>query len=442
MSIIRKVNGKNEILAEKSIIDHSQLSNRDSYGAHSISSIRKLPEKLTALKNKDTQQDERIETLETFKSETQEAIQGINNDIDTIISKSENISLEEDDQNPGMLKFTDFNGDVNLVQGGFLPDGVTIVINDTSKKLEAIAIKDENDVLTVSNIKQKYAEFEADIANIEEDIQDINEIDNTQNDRIFHLESVTSGVGGYLNSYDFGSATPTQDELTQYAMQDIGIDDPSQIFNGTKVINLFDNNTWILTNTPDTQPPVFSWENLGAQKPIAIANNDGLYGLVTGSYEQLEGYIDLNGKITINGLEEALSEIDTSIGDLSDKYVTLNTDQTINGLKTIETDKVDALVLRTTNNSGTHNIKFRFNQLPVISTDSNHLTISSAQNMHLAADNLRFLSNDVMGQDTEETNLGRNDSRFNNLYLKNNLSDSVNEISIAQLTQALTITRL
>ena len=243
MSIIRKVNGKNEILAEKSIIDHSQLSNRDSYGAHSISSIRKLPEKLTALKNKDTQQDERIETLETFKSETQEAIQGINNDIDTIISKSENISLEEDDQNPGMLKFTDFNGDVNLVQGGFLPDGVTIVINDTSKKLEAIAIKDENDVLTVSNIKQKYAEFEADIANIEEDIQDINEIDNTQNDRIFHLESVTSGVGGYLNSYDFGSATPTQDELTQYAMQDIGIDDPSQIFNGTKVINLFDNNT-------------------------------------------------------------------------------------------------------------------------------------------------------------------------------------------------------
>ena len=197
-----------------------------------------------------------------------------------------------------------------------------------------------------------------------------------------------------------------------------------------------------MTNTPDTQPPVFSWENLGAQKPIAIANNDGLYGLVTGSYEQLEGYIDLNGKITINGLEEALSEIDTSIGDLSDKYVTLNTDQTINGLKTIETDKVDALVLRTTNNSGTHNIKFRFNQLPVISTDSNHLTISSAQNMHLAADNLRFLSNDVMGQDTEETNLGRNDSRFNNLYLKNNLSDSVNEISIAQLTQALTITRL
>ena len=70
--------------------------------------------------------------------------------------------------------------------------------------------------------------------------REINELDEIQNDKIFHLESVTSGVGGYLNSYDFGTATPTQDELTQYAMQDIGIDNPNEIFNGTKVINLFD----------------------------------------------------------------------------------------------------------------------------------------------------------------------------------------------------------
>ena len=63
MSIIRKVNGKPQVIAEKSVIDHNQLANRDQYGAHSIASIRKLPEKLTALKQKDEEINQNIEQI-------------------------------------------------------------------------------------------------------------------------------------------------------------------------------------------------------------------------------------------------------------------------------------------------------------------------------------------------------------------------------------------
>lgn len=337
----------------------------------------------------------------------------------------------------------DFQHEVDLTVNGSVSinDWIEFTYNEGSP-LSVHAIKDSEGIITPADIRSKHAEIEADISIIEEDIREINALDEIQNDKIFHLESVTSGVGGYLNSYDFGTATPTQDELTQYAMQDIGIDNPNEIFNGTKVINLFDNNTWILNNTPDTVPAVFSWENLGPQKPVAIANNDGLYGLVTGSYEQFEGFIDLNGKISINGLEEALEGIDTTIGDLSNKYVTLDTDQTITGLKTIETSGADSLVLRSTNTSGTHNLQFKFNDFPQIVTQSNHLSITSNQSMHLAADNVRFVSNDVLGNNEETTNIGRASSRFSNLYLKDNLSNGTDEISIAQLTEALTITKL
>lgn len=67
------------------------------------------------------------------------------------------------------------------------------------------------------------------------------------------------GVGGYLTAYDFGTDTPTQEDLTGYALEQIGITDPLDIFNGTRIKNTFDNHVWILANTPGTDPPVFEW---------------------------------------------------------------------------------------------------------------------------------------------------------------------------------------
>jgi hypothetical protein len=71
--------------------------------------------------------------------------------------------------------------------------------------------------------------------------------------------TAANGSGGYLPPHDFGAADPAQQALTDYAIASIGIDDPAQIFNGTKVQNLADRRVWQLANTPNTTPPVFEW---------------------------------------------------------------------------------------------------------------------------------------------------------------------------------------
>jgi len=70
--------------------------------------------------------------------------------------------------------------------------------------------------------------------------------------------------GGFLDAYDFGN-DPSQQVLTDYALLKIGGTDQLQIWNGTRVKNLFDGNIWILVNTPDTEPPIFEWINNGPE---------------------------------------------------------------------------------------------------------------------------------------------------------------------------------
>ncbi|MDR3228435.1 MAG: hypothetical protein LBT53_03355, partial [Puniceicoccales bacterium] len=75
--------------------------------------------------------------------------------------------------------------------------------------------------------------------------------------------SALQGLGGYLPAYDFGAAGPSQEDLTNYALSAIGLTDPLQIFNGTRVKNTADGHLWILANTPNSDPPVFEWVDDG-----------------------------------------------------------------------------------------------------------------------------------------------------------------------------------
>jgi hypothetical protein len=95
------------------------------------------------------------------------------------------------------------------------------------------------------------------------------------------------GMGGFINEHEFGdpadtSVYPTpadfQAALTAYALQEIGITDPLEIFNGTKVTNAWDNHVWQLTNTRDTVPPVFDWADRG-ELELSIAK-EGQPGVV------------------------------------------------------------------------------------------------------------------------------------------------------------------
>lgn len=93
--------------------------------------------------------------------------------------------------------------------------------------------------------------------------------------------SAQEGVGGALSAYDFGVAIPTQEALTAYALSQIpSISDAVDIWNGTHVTNLFDNNVWQLNNTPATNPPIFEWAAIGSAS-VAQATNDTL-GIVKG----------------------------------------------------------------------------------------------------------------------------------------------------------------
>jgi hypothetical protein len=125
------------------------------------------------------------------------------------------------------------------------------------------------------------------------------------------------GQGGYLNAHDFGAADlfddAGQEALTQYALSQIsGITDPNEIWNGTRVKNLYvdpstvdddhpdgvpDGRVWILNNTPETIPPIFEWADDGPETTGAATNDR--FGLVKGVADPGDGSED--GNVTITG---------------------------------------------------------------------------------------------------------------------------------------------
>ena len=121
-----------------------------------------------------------------------------------------------------------------------------------------------------------------------------------------------SGLGGYINSYDFGTATPTQQALTDYALTQIPNITALEVFNGTRVKNLFDNHIWILTNTPNTVPPVFGWADNGYDT-VGIASTT-VAGLVKGSATNGGLTIASDGTAAVTGFN---TKYDKSGGVLS-----------------------------------------------------------------------------------------------------------------------------
>lgn len=147
MAVVKKVNGKAEVIANKSVIDHNELSNRDAYGAHPISAIRKLPEKLTELKNKDNQLEQRIANEETnryyadvdLRSRIDAETLRATTREDDIEDNAQQISLESNGD--GTLTFTNYDGETNTVRAGHLVDNVTIKEIENGSKLEVIGVK-------------------------------------------------------------------------------------------------------------------------------------------------------------------------------------------------------------------------------------------------------------------------------------------------------------
>ena len=96
------------------------------------------------------------------------------------------------------------------------------------------------------------------------------------------------GRGGYLEAYDFGTSAPAQEDLTDQALSQItSISDPLQVWNGTKIENLFDGHLWALTNTQDTDPPIFEWSDQGPASISPFAQDTG--GYIVGADPNADG---------------------------------------------------------------------------------------------------------------------------------------------------------
>ena len=384
MAIIKKIDDQNKVLVENTKIDHSQLSGTNSYGAHPISAIRKLPEKLSALKNKTQELDQMIKDHNTEADikiqELEKKDIELTQRTDDIEAHAKQINLTVDENYE--LEFTNYNGEVTNFRSGHLMDEDTIttrkeggidkitlkkvyhdettlkglgtqadplaikypvdentLITDQEKgNIYATAIRDNQGKITPQDIRdsnESIAEINNHLDQHHQDIIRIDEVNEIQQDKINDLLTRTQGMGGYLNAYDFETSTPTQEELTQYAIQDIGnISDKSQIYNGTKVKNLYDNSIWVFDDDPNLSN---SWTNQGTDAIIADANNDGLHGLVTGSDEDYYGSIDSLGRITINRLEEDLNLIYSVNNDLQNQ-ITQEVEDRIKGDNTLQTN--------------------------------------------------------------------------------------------------------
>lgn len=319
MAIYKKIKDKDVKVAENSIVDHSQLTGRDAYGCHGIQSIRKLPEKLTELKTRSTQNSEAIQQNSSAIRQNSEAIsqnstaigqnseainsafESINTEIRNradadigIENKANNISLTEEivsNQKTGKLVFTDYSGNTSTVQGGFPPDNTSIILTQDNQ-LQAKGLVTQTGYLSGDVIKE-----------------------------------VISAQGGYLDSHNFGTSTPTNQELTDYAIQNIGtITEASEIWDKTRVINLYDHHTWVWDLNSET------WSDLGEIAQISDANNDGLHGLVTGAPNDGDhdymGNIDTNGQIIINGLPELAQQVENNTNNISTNTTNISNNTT------------------------------------------------------------------------------------------------------------------
>ena len=136
---------------------------------------------------------------------------------------------------------------------------------------------------------------------------DIDTLQGQIDDNSKEIEAL-QGAGGALNASNFNTATPTQETLTKYAVDQIwpgntnwawnaanpaastftsadGVSrTAAEIFNSTWVNNTYDDHRWQLTNTQNTTPKVFEWADVGRDiVSVATATTAGIVRVGSGS---------------------------------------------------------------------------------------------------------------------------------------------------------------
>ena len=159
---------------------------------------------------------------------------------------------------------------------------------------------------------------------------DADRLNNDLNNATYNISSLTqkvenilkklNTVNGYIASNNFKTDKPSQEQLTEFAINCLSTSEnqitKDLIPNGTKIKNTHNQHIWVLNRIISSGLTTLKWEDFGSDN-ICIASNDGVHGLVTGSQNKFRGYVDINGVISINGLEEELNSIMTATIELT-----------------------------------------------------------------------------------------------------------------------------
>ena len=155
---------------------------------------------------------------------------------------------------------------------------------------------------------------------------DINTLQGQVDDNSKDIEAL-QGAGGALTAYNFNTATPTQETLTKYAIDQIWAGNTNwawnaanpaasiftdasgvartaaEIFNSTWVNNTYDDHRWQLTNTQNTEPKVFEWADVGRDiVSVATATTAGIVRVGDGSQMVVN---PATGDISLDGTKAA-----------------------------------------------------------------------------------------------------------------------------------------
>ena len=187
--------------------------------------------------------------------------------------------------------------------------------------------------ITEDNLGATMAEIDA----LDNDLQA--QITSNDADILKNTQDITAlkGAGGALNASNFNTATPTQETLTKYAVDQIwpgntnwawNAANPAastftdangvartaaEIFNSTWVNNTYDDHRWQLTNTQNTTPKVFEWADVGRDiVSVATATTAGIVRVGSGSQMVVN---PATGDISLDGTKA--SGIRSTIGALA-----------------------------------------------------------------------------------------------------------------------------
>lgn len=242
-----------------------------------------------------------------------------------IINNDDNISITY--TNPdGISEY----GSINKVTA----DNKTLKMNNHNiMSLKYSFDKDDfditNDVVRVTGLTLNDGKY-LDADRIKNDLNNASYNINSLGYKLEKLLSKINGINGYTASNNFKKATPEQDKLTRFVLDCISPSGENLTIDaipvGTRVKNTYDNHIWVFNKYSKDGLNTYKWEDFGSDN-ICIASNDGVHGLVTGSQEHFKAFIDVNGTISINGLEEefhdllqSLSELNTQVKEIQSNY--------------------------------------------------------------------------------------------------------------------------